>query len=148
LSFEIREVTAADILSNVALVRAHHEELAAAFSGHAVNPDVERYARLTEQGALLCLGAFVDGEMVGYTTSILSTHSHYAGLLCAFNDAIYMAPQHRAEHGVALRRRTRDAMKARGAHHALWYAKPDTALALLLAAERCTLHEIMFHEGL
>lgn len=151
MSFEIREFTGVVgvIQANGALAHAHHDELSASFHGHEFDPDLDRYQRLEDLGVLVCLGAYDGDELVGYSFNVLSTHSHYRTVLCAHNDLLYLKLQHRTGHnGLALMRATRDALKARGVSHVLWYAKPDTALDKLLRTTKCHVHEIMFSEAL
>jgi predicted GNAT superfamily acetyltransferase len=151
LSFEIREFTGVVgvIQANGALAHAHHDELAASFHAHEFDPDLPRYQRLEDLGVLVCLGAYDGDDLVGYSFNVLSTHSHYQTVLCAHNDLLYLKPEYRTgANGLLLMRATRDALKARGVSHVLWYAKPDTALDKLLARTGQRVHEIMYSEAL
>lgn len=151
MSFEIREFTGVVevILTHGAMAHAHHDELSASFHGHPFDPDLERYQRLEDLGVLVCLGAWDGDKLVGYSFNVLSTHSHYRTVLCAHNDLLYLEPDYRkGTHGLQLMRATREALKARGVSHVLWYAKPNTVLDKLLRTTECHVHEIMFSEAL
>lgn len=148
---EFREFTGAvEVISaNAAMAAAHHDELAAEFHGHTFDPDLERYQRLEAAGALVCVGAFQDGELIGYSFNALSTHTHYRTVLVAHNDLLYLQPEHRrGAVGLHLMRATRDALQARGVRHLLWYAKPETSLDRLLQRTGKQVHEIMYSEDL
>ncbi len=114
-----------------------------------LKPDLERYVALEAAGALLGLMAYIGDEIVGYSVNVISRHLHYADLVCAHNDVLFVAAAHRESPlGLRLIRETRRAAKARGAHLMLWHAKEATALANILPKMGCKVQEIIYSEEL
>lgn len=151
MPFEIREFqgVAEAMVANAALARAHHDELAAAFHGFPFDPDLERYQRLEQAGLLVLIGAFDDGQLVGYSINSVSPNLDYQTVLCSHCHLLYLAPPYReGRNGLALMDATRAALMARGAKFVMWYAKPDTSLDKLLAHRAVNLHEKMYSEVL
>lgn len=130
----IRESTVDEILAGAAtLFTAHWDEIALNKRLMQLQPDVERYRALDAQGGLLALGAYVDGQLVGYSVNFLMNHLHYAGLKVCSNDLLFVAKEHRhGRLGLQLIKRTEAEAKTRGAQMVLWHAKPGTALNELM----------------
>lgn len=114
-----------------------------------LKPDLLRYEQLEAAGALLGLFAYVGDEIVGYSVNVISPHLHYADLVCAHNDVLFIAKSHRKSPlGLRLIRETVRAAKARGAHLMLWHAKEATPLASILPKVGCKVQEIIFSQEL
>lgn len=147
---QILESTVADKITQcAALLDEHWHESARNKHLMVLKPDVARYEALEAAGCLLGLFAYVDGEIVGYSVNVLSPHLHYADLVCAHNDVLFIAKSHRnSPLGLRLIRETERAAKARGAHIVLWHAKEATPLAQILPRMGCKVQEIMFSKEL
>jgi predicted GNAT superfamily acetyltransferase len=115
------------------LLRAHWDEVAKNKELMQLKPRVDVYRAMENDGALIALGAFSGPDLVGYSVTMVSAHLHYADLIYAHNDVIFVAEQHRAGRlGLKLIRETERQAKERGARLMLWHAKPDTAFNTLL----------------
>jgi GNAT superfamily N-acetyltransferase len=146
----ILETTIADKIEHVpGLLEAHWHESARNKHLMVLKPDVARYQALEAAGALLSLVAYVDETIVGYSVNIVSPHLHYADLLCAHNDVLFVAGEYRTTPlGLKLIRETERAARARGAHLMLWHAKQDTALSNILPRMGCKVQEIIYTKEL
>jgi len=146
----IVETTIADKIEHVpGLLEAHWHESARNKHLMVLKPDVARYQALEASGALLSLVAYVDDAIVGYSVNIVSPHLHYADLLCAHNDVLFVAKEYRESPlGLKLIRDTERAAKARGVHLMLWHAKEGTTLANILPKMGCKVQEIIYTKEL
>lgn len=146
----ILETTIADKIEHVpGLLEAHWHESARNKHLMVLKPDVARYQALETAGALLSLVAYVDDQVVGYSVNVVSPHLHYADLLCAHNDLLFVAEKYRKSPlGLKLIRDTERAAKARGVHLMLWHAKEDTTLANILPKMGCKVQDIIFSKEL
>lgn len=127
------------------LIQAHYDEIARNKRVMVLKPNAEAYKFLEDKGAVLAYAAIDGAEIVGYSVSLVSPHLHYADLVYANNDVIYVAPSHRhAGVGRALIARTEEDAKARGARLVCWHAKPDTALADILRDMAYGVQDIIF----
>lgn len=115
-----------------ALLVEHWHEVAKNKQLMVLKPNLPAYERLEAAGMLISLGAFVGAEMVGYSVSTVQPHLHYADLVYAQNDVLFVREQHRGRLGLKLIRETERAAKDRGARMMMWHAKPGTTLDLLL----------------
>lgn len=146
----ILETTIADKIEHVpTLLDAHWHESARNKHLMVLKPDVERYQALEAAGSLLSLVAYVGDEIVGYSVNIISRHLHYADLIVAHNDVLFVAKEYRDKPlGLRLIRETERACKARGAHLMLWHAKEGTPLDQILPKMGCKVQEIMYSKEL
>lgn len=151
MAIEFREITdvAAAITENLALGQEHYEEIATRKDVMEFAPDIERYRALQDAGCVYALGAYDDGELIGYNVMFIAPHPHYKHMIHAHNDILFVRADHRKGRlGVELIQMTRAALKARGVHFLTWHAKPDTALATLLPRMGCHVQDIIFGEAL
>lgn len=108
-----------------ALWRAHYDELAIRKERMQMKPDVPAYEALERVGSLHILVARENGEMVGYVTSVVRQHLHYADVLCGFEDAYFLRKSHRkGMAGVRLLREWERAMRGRGVQLICAMTKP------------------------
>ncbi|HTN66402.1 MAG TPA: GNAT family N-acetyltransferase [Burkholderiaceae bacterium] len=77
------------------LLLRHWEEIALDKDSIPLDPDWDEYDRLAALGQLHILTARQDGDLIGYFVGIVRPHLHYRTSLTAFNDVLYIAPQHR-----------------------------------------------------
>lgn len=146
----IVQTTIADKIEAAAtLLDEHWHESARNKHLMVLKPDLPKYEALEAMGKLLGLVAY-DGEtMVGYSVNLISPHMHYADLVCAYNDVLFVASAYReTKLGLQLIRETERACKARGVHLMLWHAKEDTALSKILPRMGCRVQEIIYTKEL
>jgi len=109
--------------------------------GEDFAPDLERYEQLQKQRTLLCIGAYVGNNMVGYSTTVLYRHGHHDTII-ASNDSLYIDPNYRRGLGLHLIRQTEKHAHECGVDCMVWSAKPGSHLDLILARRRnCDLSE-------
>lgn len=132
------------------LLQQHYDEIALNKSLMALKPNVARYNALESSGGLFALGAYVDGELIGYSANIIdASHLHYADLAYAQNDVLFLRKEYRKSRiGLELIRATEKAAKDRGCHMMLWHAKENTALNTLLPRLGYGVQDIMHSKGL
>lgn len=108
-----------------ALWKEHYDELAVMKPEMPMRPDVRQYEALAAAGALSILTARDCGVMVGYVTSVVRPHLHYADVLCGFEDSYYLAASHRrGATGLRLLRAWLAEMKRRGVQKVFVEVKP------------------------
>jgi GNAT superfamily N-acetyltransferase len=128
------------------LLAAHWDEVAKNKQVMVLKPDRAKYEMLEAQGALLCLAAIEpDGEIVGYSVSFVGPHIHYADLVVANNDVLFLREDLRPSSiGLRLLKETERAAKAKGARLMLWHAKEHTALAKIMPRMGYGVQDIIF----
>ncbi len=129
-----------------ALLAAHWDEIARNKQLVVLKPDAERYRLLEQAGALLTIGAFDENDkMVAYSVNFIGHHLHYADLVYAENDVLFLAPAHRKGRlGLRLIKETEQRAKARGARMMVWHAKQDTSLERLLPRLGYGVQDVLF----
>ena len=134
MTVTIREISVSKQIGQVGdLLREHWLELAKNRELMVLKPDAARYKAMEKAGIVLALGAFDGDVMVGYSVSLLGPHLHYADLVFAQNDVIYVAQAYRnGRTGIRLIQAAEAQAKARGARMLVWHAKQGTALDSLL----------------
>lgn len=106
-----------------ALVAANFEEMRRK-PGDPFAPRLNVYAALEAQNLLRVYAARVDGELVGYRVLVLNLHSHRSQLV-ARNEALYVAPQHRARVAWMLMRWSEHQLRDEGVVEVYQSHKPD-----------------------
>jgi DNA-binding Lrp family transcriptional regulator len=138
---EIKEVLASEFMvEHKDLVLAHWQELECDTD---LEPDVERYKALEEAGVLKTLGAYVDGEAVGYCSIGFSTHSHSMNTITAMVDAIYIKPEHRGFVGGKLMKNAENLVLSQGADSITWFAAVDSPLLQMLEDHEYEVKEVV-----
>jgi len=79
----------------IPLLIRHYEEIALNKDIIEFNPDWDMYAKYEEAGLLKIFTAREDGILIGYFVVIATRHLHYKDHIFAYNDIIYIAPEHR-----------------------------------------------------
>lgn len=113
------------------------------------DPDVDAYQRMFDLGIVFAVGAFHEGEIIGYCTVCVVPHAHNPAVLCASNDALYVDPEYR--NGTAAPRLIKAAeeeAKQRGASRFTWHCRAGTPLAETLARHGYTPVDIVVMKGL
>ncbi len=143
---DVREVEAGALLDQAQqLFAAHWDEIALNKGMMVLKPDAERYQALEASGVLFALSAYVGDRLIGYSVNFLMRHLHYADLVYAQNDLLFIDKDYRASRaGLALIRATEAHAKAKGAQMLIWHAKPGTALEALLPRMGYGVQDIMF----
>lgn len=128
------------------LLAAHWHEVAKNKQVMVLKPDRRRYEELEAMGALLCLAALdPDGEIVGYSVCFIGPHIHYADLIVANNDVLFLREDLRPSTvGLRLIKETERLAKARGARLMLWHAKEATPLAKIMPRMGYGVQDIIF----
>lgn len=99
----------------IPLWQRHWEEVASDRDRVPLDPDFDQYYRLDLEGILRILTVRVDGELVGYSFSVIGPHLNYRSTLTAHTEKFWLAPEHRSGWtGVRLLRLTRRGLKDRG----------------------------------
>lgn len=94
----------------------------------------EIYDALHAMGALVCVGAFAEGEIVGYAIAMVSPHPHYQ-IMQALHDSLFIHPCFRTPRLAIRMIETVEAeCRARGASFIAWHAKPQSAFARVIAS--------------
>lgn len=76
------------------LLRRHWHEIAH-FPDIPLSVDWEAYEGVEATGKLRAYTARADGELVGYAAYFVNRNPHYKSSLQAFQDVLYVAPEHR-----------------------------------------------------
>lgn len=131
------------------LLKEHWEESSRNKEVMVLNPDKEKYIQLENAGNLVTLFAYYDEKVVGYSCNILTNHIHYADLLVAYNDVLFIDKEHRnSPLGLRLIKQTKKAVKEKGVKLLLWHAKENTPLSKILPRLGCSVQEIVYSEQL
>lgn len=77
------------------LLECHWQEVAGHKEEIKLNPDFDKYKELANADALCCTTMRKDGKLVGYFICIVYPHIHYKETVMAFNDAVFILPEHR-----------------------------------------------------
>lgn len=135
MNVEIKDISVADSIGKTGeMLEEHWQEVAKHKSLMVLKPDVQRYTAMEQMSMLIGLGAFLNGEMIGYSVTFIMPHMHYADLIVASNDVLFVRQQYRATRvGLKLISETERIAKERGARMMMWHAKPGTALDALMS---------------
>lgn len=149
---EFKQLTVDQLTSDPAVVdlfHSHWDEIALNKDLMKLKPLLDKYYQLEANGMLLIIGAYVDGELVGYSVNFLSQHLHYADLWTCMNDIVFVDKAARKSGvGAALIRHTEELAKERGAQMMLWHVKENTSMAALLPNLGYGVQDIVLSKGL
>ena len=127
------------------LFREHYEEVARNKEVMVLNVNWPMYEALDEKQALFVYLAMRDNVCIGYSLNIVTNHLHYADLLYAQNDVLFIKKELRGGRlGLRLMKVTEDHAKSIGCKLMLWHAKENTALARILPKLKYGVQEIMY----
>lgn len=129
-----------------ALLEKQVEELTTHKDIMKLSPDFDSYKHLADRDLIYGVYAYLDGDLIGYSLNILSNHMHYADLICAVNDILFVDKNYRKSGiGKKIMDKSEEEAKNRGAGVFLQKAKPNTPLYNLLdKAEDYSVQEITF----
>lgn len=149
---EFKELTVEQITSDPAIVdlfHSHWDEIALNKALMKLKPMLDKYYQIEANGMLLIIGAYADGELVGYSVNFMNQHLHYADLWTCMNDIVFIRKDMRKTGiGAGLLKRTEELAKQRGAQMMLWHVKENTALAALMPRIGYGVQDIVFSKGL
>ena len=128
------ETTMFDKVFNVqSLMLEHWSELVDNPQALPLKLQLERYKTLEDAGVLVCILAYEEDVIIGYSVGILLPHPHHADVLVLSNDAMFLSKSHRrGNKGTTLIKETERAAKRHGAALVAWNAQLDTSLNALL----------------
>ena len=131
------------------LLKQHWHEVAKNKGIMILKPDTPRYLAMEKANMLLILAAYEHGQMVGYSLNIVGNHLHYADLVYAHNDLLFLHKDYRnTPIGLKLIRQTEKAAKERGARLMLWHAKEGTSLDKIMPRLKYNVQDIMYSKEL
>lgn len=106
------------------LLQKHYDELTLNKDVVELAPDWARYADIEEAGKLYIFTLRDGPTLVGYSLFFLDTHLHYADLLVASNDVLFVDPAYRKTgDGAKLIQFSEDCLTALGARKITWHVK-------------------------
>lgn len=155
----VREISIALVRERGHLLQAHYEEIALDKSV-PLDPVWAHYEAAEKLDALVSLGLFVDGKLVGYSISAVLRHPHYANLFVVQNDVLFVAKEHRGGTGKRLiadtiafgRRRLRALAEACGVDapkfKMLWHAKNGSDLQAVLERQGYIVQDILYSKDI
>ena len=124
----------------------HKDEVEAEVTALPVVINRDLYDVLHAHGALVCVGAFDGGRMVGYAIALLSPNFHYR-MTTAAHDVLFL---HRDYRKPRLALRLIDAVgaecKARGAQLMVWHAPIGGACGRILKTRANPIYTQFFKE--
>lgn len=114
------------------LLQAHWREVAH-YQDIELDPDEEAYAEVEARGQLRTYTARENGRLIGYVIFFVRPNHHYAGSLQAWQDVLYLDPEHRrGRAGVTLIRVAETRLRAEGVQVVYHHAKRTNRVGELL----------------
>jgi len=113
-----------------------------------VSPAYALYDNLTATGALHCIGAFGDGQLIGYSVNLyMPRHMHY-NYSYVQNDVLFVDKEYRnTSVGGRLIKATRRLAEKLGVDQIMWHCKEGTQLHRMLDhSDRHTLADLVYTE--
>ena len=106
------------------LIAEHWEEVEHDKEKIALAPDWDRAHALEKMGVLRIIGVRNNGALVGYNAFHVLPHIHSRYALYAFNDVLFIEPEHRGSAGVKLIRAAERKLKDLGVVRIIYGSKP------------------------
>ena len=131
------------------LFQEHYEEIARNKEVMKLNVNWPLYEELDSKQALFVYLAMQDNVCIGYSLNLITNHLHYADLMYALNDVLFVKKEFRGGRlGLQLIKVTEDHARSLGCKMLLWHAKENTALDKLLPKLKYGVQEIMYSKDL
>lgn len=112
------------------MAEEHWLELEDDRRGIELSIDWASYIEMEGDGSLISLAARHQGELVGYSVTILCTPLYSDELRTGVNSAIFLRKEHRCGGlGTRMILATESAVRQAGAKMMTWHAKPATSMA-------------------
>ena len=146
----IEEIRGTDKIEEfLPLLAQHRDELATHKHLMVVKPDMEKYRAMEDNGLMTTLALYDGDRIVGYSVIFFFNNLHYADLIYAQNDVLFVHPRYRnGLWGVRLIKRTERIAKQRGAQMILFHGKPNTVFSSLMPRLGYGVQDIMFSKEL
>lgn len=107
------------------LLEEHWREVALYQDEIKLEPDWQRYEKLSAAGLLVIVTGRKDKVLIGYSIFTLAPNAHYKSVLMASNDVLFVSGKERKTGaGLKLIRRSEDVLRKLGAKRILWHVKP------------------------
>jgi len=147
---EIKLATVDEMLAKASvLFEEHYEEIALNKQVMKLKPDEKAYHNLEKANQLFILSAWQDDVLIGYSVNFVLNHPHYADLVLAQNDLLYIKKEMRGSRaGLKLIKQTETHAKSLGCKLMLWHAKEDTTLAHMLPRLKYGVQDIIYSKEL
>ena len=147
---EIKLATVDEMLAKASvLFEEHYEEIARNKEVMKLKPDEKAYRNLEEANQIFILSAWQDDVLIGYSVNFVLNHPHYADLVLAQNDLLYIKKEMRGSRaGLKLIKQTETHAKSLGCKLMLWHAKENTALGAILPRLKYGVQDIIYSKEL
>ena len=147
---EIKLATVNEMLAKASvLFEEHYEEIARNKEVMKLKPDEKAYRNLEEANQIFILSAWQDDVLIGYSVNFVLNHPHYADLLLAQNDLLYIKKEMRGSRaGLRLIKETETHATSLGCKLMLWHAKENTALGAILPRLKYGVQDIIYSKEL
>ena len=147
---EIRLATVDEMLAQAnVLFEEHYEEIARNKQVMKLKPDKKAYYKLEKANQLFILSAWQNDVLIGYSVNFVLNHPHYADLLLAQNDLLYIKKEMRGSRaGLKLIKETETHATLLGCKLMLWHAKENTALGAILPRLKYGVQDIIYSKEL
>ena len=147
---EIKLATVDEMLAKASvLFEEHYEEIARNKEVMKLKPDEKAYRNLEEANQIFILSAWQDDVLIGYSVNFVLNHPHYADLLLAQNDLLYIKKEMRGSRaGLRLIKETETHATSLGCKLMLWHAKENTALGAILPRLKYGVQDIIYSKEL
>jgi len=131
------------------LFEEHYEEIARNKKVMKLKPDEKTYHQMEEMRKIFILSAWQDNVLIGYSVNFVTNHLHYADLVIAQNDLLYITKEKRGSRaGLRLIKETENHAASLGCKLMLWHAKEDTALSAILPKIKYGVQDIIYSKEL
>ena len=147
---DIRLATVDEMLAKASILfEEHYEEIARNKQIMELKPDEKAYRNLEEANQIFILSAWQDDVLIGYSVNFVLNHPHYADLVLAQNDLLYIKKEMRGSRaGLKLIKETETYATSLGCKLMLWHAKENTALSAILPRIKYGVQDIIYSKEL
>ena len=147
---DIKLATVDEMLAKASILfEEHYEEIARNKQIMKLKPDEKAYRNLEEANQIFILSAWQDDVLIGYSVNFVLNHPHYADLVLAQNDLLYIKKEMRGSRaGLRLIKETETYATSLGCKLMLWHAKENTALSAILPRIKYGVQDIIYSKEL
>ena len=147
---DIRLATVDEMLAKASILfEEHYEEIARNKQIMKLKPDEKAYRNLEEANQIFILSAWQDDVLIGYSVNFVLNHPHYADLVLAQNDVLFIKKELRGGRaGLKLIKETETYATSLGCKLMLWHAKENTALSAILPRIKYGVQDIIYSKEL
>ena len=147
---EIKLATVDEMLAKATILfEEHYKEIARNKEVMKLKPDEETYRNLEKMRRIFILSAWQDDILIGYSVNFVLNHPHYADLVLAQNDLLYIKKEMRGSRaGLRLIKETETHATLLGCKLMLWHAKENTSLSAILPRLKYAVQDIIYSKEL